>query len=94
MARVANPSPVRQTSVDAVTPWWELVDWWTDPRLAYARGLVDGYTSGYAAARAEQDAIDDQVHREAVQTVIRIIDTADRRAAADSGTLTLTEQAA
>lgn len=59
--------------------WWEITDWWTDPRLAYARGLHDGYTAG----RADRDAEDDQVHREAVQRVGRLIARADRRAAAD-----------
>lgn len=60
-------------------PWWEVCDWWTDPRLAYARGLVDGY----AAGRADRDAIDDQTHREAVQAVIQVIGRADARREAD-----------
>jgi hypothetical protein len=61
--------------------WRNRVEWWTDPRLAYAAGLADGY----AAGRAEQDAIDDQVHRQSVRTAIRIIETTDARRAADRG---------
>lgn len=29
--------------------WREATDWWTDPRLAYAAGLADGYRLGYDA---------------------------------------------
>lgn len=31
--------------------WRTTVDWWTDPRLAYAAGLADGRALGYQAGR-------------------------------------------
>lgn len=60
--------------------WWDSVDWWESPALSYARGVVDGF----AAGRAERDAVDDDVHRAAVREVLRIIERADLRAAADA----------
>lgn len=63
--------------------WRDCVDWWTDPGLAYAAGLEDGY----AAGRADQDAEDDAAHRAAVQDAERLVGQADRRAAADRGEL-------
>jgi hypothetical protein len=63
--------------------WWDVTDWWTDPRLAYARGLHDGYRLG----REDQDAIDDAVHRTAVRRARRHVEQVDRRRAADRGAL-------
>src|SRR5947207_13518131 len=30
--------------------WRDAIDWWADPRTAYAAGLADGYEVGMAAA--------------------------------------------
>ena len=54
-------------------------EWWTDPRLAYAQGLVDG-------ARLERERIaaeDDALHRQAVRAARAHMDRVDRRRAAD-----------
>lgn len=89
-SRVPSRSRARQAPVDINPHWWDHVDWWNDPHLAYARGLVDGY----AAGRADKDAIDDQVHREAVQAVLRIINTVDARRETDRGDSSEGQQAA
>lgn len=34
-------------------PWRDTVDWWTDPRLAYAAGLADGVQLGRDQVDAE-----------------------------------------
>lgn len=49
MTKVQQPT----TTPHAQRAWWDQVDWWTDPRLAYARGLADGYQQGRDAADAE-----------------------------------------
>lgn len=33
--------------------WRGTVEWWTDPRLAYAAGLADGFRQGYDACDQE-----------------------------------------
>jgi hypothetical protein len=38
-----------------MTTWSDAVDWWADPRLAYAKGLNDGYARGWAEATARAD---------------------------------------
>lgn len=38
-----------------MTDWADHVDWWTDPRLAYAKGLSDGYARGRTEATARAD---------------------------------------
>lgn len=58
--------------------WWDIADWWTDPRLAYARGLVDGY----AAGRSDRDAESDAVHRNA-QMAGHMVARIEARAEAD-----------
>lgn len=65
--------------MSTVERWWDDVDWWTDPRLAYARGLADGL----AASRDERDAADDAFHRAAVRQALRTVERIDRRAEAD-----------
>jgi hypothetical protein len=61
--------------------WWDSCDWWADGRLAYAKGLADGY----AAGRADRDAVDDAVHRVAVRSAANVIAMVDRRRACDRG---------
>jgi hypothetical protein len=64
---------------DSPERWWDTVDWWTDPRLAFAAGMTFGYQ-----LRADEEAITaDQVQRAAVQRVARIIQQADARATHD-----------
>lgn len=63
--------------------WWDVIEWWTDPRLAYARGMADGYRLG----RDDQADEDDAVHRLAARVAFRIAESADRRTAADRGEL-------
>jgi hypothetical protein len=66
-----------------VERWWDVVEWWSDPRLAYARGVYDGYRLG----RDDQADVDDAVHRYAVRRLCRMTAQANRRAAADRGEL-------
>ena len=61
--------------------WWDLVDWWADPGLAYVKGLQDG-----AAMERQRIADeDDQLHREAVRAALAHMDRVDRRRAYDRG---------
>lgn len=89
MQRGSEPAPSQETgptntsSESSVQRWWDIAEWWTDPRLAYARGLHDGYQLG----RDGQDAIDDAVHRGAVRQARRHVDQADRRRDSDRGAL-------
>lgn len=55
----------------------QLGDWWTDPAMAYWVGLQDGVELG-----RRQDEHD---HRAAVQSIVRFVEIADRRAAHDRG---------
>lgn len=71
--------------------WRRTTEWWTDPRLAYAAGLEDGYTL--------RDIDDDAAWRHALRRLFRtgerrtgdgrplpgIVAQADARAAADRG---------
>lgn len=60
-------------------PWTEVENWWTDPRLAYAAGLLEGAR----LERERQAAHDDAGHRVAVQQAVRVIDAAQAREQAD-----------
>lgn len=66
---------------DGLCHWRDVIEWWTDPRLAYAAGLADGYR----LARQEIEAEDEQLHREAVRAVLSHVAVVDRRRLADAG---------
>lgn len=70
---------------------WDHVDWQADPRLAYGKGLSDGFELGYAQANAELVAAltralggpDCTDYRQAVRRHHTILDARARRSAAD-----------
>jgi hypothetical protein len=70
-----------------MTPWYDTVDWATDPRLAYAKGLHDGYTLGHDAANTEIVATLAQAlggpdctdYRHGVRRHLRTLDAKTRR---------------
>lgn len=81
----------------AARPWRDRVNWWTNPRLAYAVGQEDGYAAGYEAGRADADADLVQAlawalsggattdYRRAVSIHHRTLDARARRATLDRG---------
>jgi hypothetical protein len=72
-------------------PWYDLLDWPADPRLAYAKGLHDGYELGHAAANTELVAALAQAlggpgcvdYRQAVRGHLAAVAAKTRRDAAD-----------
>lgn len=80
---IRHQPPDGSAALRRVERWWDVTDWWTDARLAYARGLVDGYRLG----RDDQADEDDAVHRNAVRQLVGFVAQADRRAEADRGEL-------
>lgn len=65
------------TSPHGGVPAWRFDLDLTDPRQAYAAGMVDGYLQRCA----EQDAEDDAVHRAAAQRATRLADRPARNRA-------------
>jgi hypothetical protein len=61
-------------------PWRDQVDWWTDPRLAYAAGLADGYDQAIGP-EVGPPRTDDEFRR-AVRAVLRMQQHAENRARA------------
>jgi hypothetical protein len=68
-----------QPATPDVRDWRDLVDWWADPRLAYAAGLADGA----ALERARADLEADAGQRAAARRASVVIQQGNARAIAD-----------
>lgn len=73
------PDPRHHAGTTPAAHWRDTVDWWTDPRLAYAAGLADGAASERARIAADADAGQRAAARRAGTT----IQAANARARAD-----------
>lgn len=72
-------------------PWWDQVDWQADPKLAYLKGLQDGWQLGRDESDRDHDATLAEVlsggrtrnPHEAVRVHLRLLNQQMARAAAD-----------
>lgn len=74
-------------------PWWDHIDWWTSPALAYAKGLADGRRIGRDEVDAELVAALAEAlggpgcvdYRDGVARHLRAVDARARRRQFDRG---------
>jgi hypothetical protein len=88
-----STEPLTPAQRRRLLPWYDHVDWLSNPRLAYAKGLQDGYELGHTAASREVVAVLAEAlggtgctdYRQGVRRHFRVLDAKARRAACDQG---------